>query len=101
MPRTNPETKFKCKVQKRLREIPEIFFFKTQEVSVRGIPDVLICYQGMFYAWELKTEKGKLDPLQEHVLNNIKLAGGIARVVTPANLDECMEELLSGKRTSN
>ena len=97
MPRTNPETKFKCKVQDKLKQVPELWVVKIQQVALRGIPDLLICYKGMFYAWELKTEKGKLDPLQEHVLNNIKLAGGIARVVTPANLDECMEELLGTK----
>lgn len=91
-----PEGRFKLKVQKRLREIPEIFFFKTQEVSVRGIPDVLICYRGMFYAWELKVNKNKATELQQHVLNNITKAGGIARVVTPDNLDECIEELLNG-----
>lgn len=98
MPRVNPETKFKIEVQKRLKEIPDLWVVKIQMVALRGIPDLLICYKGMLYAWELKTLKGVVEPLQQHVLNNINKAGGIARVVSPANLEECMEELVNGKR---
>lgn len=99
MPRINPETKFKVKVQEKLKQVPGLWNVKIQQVALRGIPDLLICYKGMFYAWELKTSTGKLDSLQEHTLNNIKQAGGTSRVVTPANLDECMEELLGTKNS--
>jgi hypothetical protein len=90
------ETKFKMKVQSRLSQIPGVWHVKIQQVALRGVPDMLICYKGKFFAWELKTLKGRVSDLQRYVLNNITKAGGIARVVTPDNLDECIEELLNG-----
>jgi len=62
-------------------------------VSVRGVPDLLVCYRGQFIALELKTDAGKLDPLQGYILDNIAKAGGISRVVTPKNVKEIFEEL--------
>jgi len=96
MPRTNPETKFKMKVQSRLSGIPELYVVKIQQVALRGVPDMLICYKGKFFAWELKTDTGKPTDLQNYVINKIKQAGGVARVVTPKTFEEAMEELLNG-----
>lgn len=96
MPRVNPETRFKMKVQSRLSSIKELWHVKIQQVALRGVPDMLICYRGKFFAWELKTTHGRVTDLQKYVLDNITKAGGIARVVTPDNLDECIEELLNG-----
>lgn len=93
MPRVNPETRFKMKVQSRLATIPNLWVVKIQQVALRGIPDIIICYKGKFFAWELKVGKNDVTQLQQHVLNNISKAGGVARVVTPDNLEECMEEL--------
>lgn len=94
MPRVNPETKFKMKVQSRLSSIPGIWHVKIQQVALRGIPDILICYKGKFFAWELKVGRNDVTQLQNFVLNNISKAGGVARVVTPESLEEAMEELL-------
>jgi hypothetical protein len=96
MPRVNPETRFKMKVQSRLSSIKELWHVKIQQVALRGVPDMLICYKGKFFAWELKVGRNDVTQLQKYVLDNIKTAGGIARVVTPDNLDECIEELLNG-----
>ena len=91
-----PETRFKLRVTGRLRQIPDLYLVKVQQVAVRGIPDYLICYKGRFFGWELKVPPNKVKPrsLQEHNLNLITQAGGIAREVTPLNLEECIEELL-------
>lgn len=89
-----PETKFKEKVIARLKEIPHLWYAKIQSVSIRGIPDLLICYKGNFVAWELKTDIGTPEALQEYTLNNIRKAGGAARIVTPSNVAEAfMEDL--------
>jgi len=77
------ETKFKEVVQKDLRLLG-CWFFKTQERSRRGIPDIIACMRGVFIAIELKDEGKKLDTLQEYTLNNIALAGGIAIWTTPS-----------------
>lgn len=84
MPRKNPETKFKEKVLEDLKTIPNLWYVKTQEVSVRGIPDLLICYKGRFLAFELKVDSPP-EELQIYTLTKIKQAGGISSLVTPKN----------------
>lgn len=88
------ETKFKTKVLARLKEIPDLWYTKIQMVAIRGVPDILICYKGQFIAFELKTDTGKIDPLQGHILKNIAKAGGVAIVVTPHNVKEIFKEVL-------
>lgn len=72
---------------------PRIWVIKVQQVAKIGDPDILLCVCGFFVAWELKVGKNKATKLQAHKLDQIKKAGGIARVVTPDNLDECLKEL--------
>lgn len=88
------ETKFQTKVLKLLKEIPDLWVVKVSQVSMRGTPDLLICYRGKFVAWELKTDSGVTSPLQEHTLNAITKAQGIARVVTPLSFASAVQELL-------
>ena len=57
-----------------------------------GIPDVVGVCNGHFFAWELKKNYVPTT-LQKYVLNRIDMAGGIARIVTPDNLDSCIKEL--------
>jgi hypothetical protein len=89
------ETRFKLKVQEELKRIPFLWQFKTQQLCLLGIPDIIGCYKGKFFAWELKrNEKERPTRLQAHVLASINLAGGVARVVHPGNLDESIKELI-------
>lgn len=46
-----------------------------------GEPDIVGCYNGRFYAFELKTIVGKPSKLQEYKLGQIRGAGGTALVV--------------------
>lgn len=87
------ETIFKEKVFDRLGEIPGIYYRKIQQVAIRGTLDIIICFRGKFFAWELKIGDNTLDPLQEYEANWIREAGGIARAVTPENLEEAIQEL--------
>lgn len=88
------ETRFKLKVYKRLDTLkPLVWYTKLQQVAKRGDPDLLICCNGKFVAWELKVESNKATVLQQFMLDKIMDSGGMARVVKPSNLDACVEEL--------
>lgn len=89
----HPETRFKEKVQRRLKKLPLVWFVKIQQVAIRGIPDILICANGKFIAWELKVGNNNLTALQKYNIEMINKAHGIAREVTPENLEERLEEL--------
>lgn len=47
-----------------------------------GLPDIIICYGGRFIAVEVKRPGRKATPLQQHVLDEIADAGGVAIVAT-------------------
>lgn len=50
-----------------------------------GIPDLIICYNGFFIAVELKTDIGRLSPLQIAHLDLIQHSGGYTLVLRPNN----------------
>lgn len=87
-----PETAFKEKVLKKIKPIPGLWVVKVQQVALRGIPDLLMCYKGKFLAWELKVGKNDVTRLQQFVLDDITAAGGVARIVTPENLEQVIKE---------
>ena len=91
----NPETKFKEKVLDDLHTLKNIWFFKSQEVSVRGIPDVLICVNGLFVAIELKaTATSKTDVLQRYNLRKIAdVARGRSFLAYPGNWQDIFSAL--------
>ena len=92
---SQPETLFKVKVKKHLDKIPNIWYEKIQQVTIRGTPDFLICYAGRFVAWELKKDaKSKATKLQQYELDGVAKAGGVAVVVHPGNLEEQLRLLV-------
>jgi hypothetical protein len=90
-----PETKFSAKVQKRLRELPKTFVIRIQAGSIVGIPDLIICRNGYFFAWELKVGDNKLTPIQEHTIDKIAEAGGGAWEVRPENLETSINRMIT------
>ena len=90
-----PETIFKEKVYKRLDKIPDLFYEKIQQVALRGTPDIIGCYQGFYFAFELKVGKNKADALQRYTLGKIGDAGGLKLTVYPKSLDQAIERLLA------
>lgn len=57
-----------------------------------GIPDLLVCYKGLFFAFEVKKPKvGKVTRLQELEIERINKAGGHAYVVT--SVDQVKERI--------
>jgi len=91
-----PETLFKNKIRPKLEAIPNSWWVKVQQVSLRGTPDFLGCICGMFVALELKKDaKAPISKLQEHTLMKIAIAGGFSHVVYPENWEEVYERLLN------
>lgn len=88
------ETNFKNKIRPLLTSLPNSWWVKTQQRSVRGTPDFLGCVSGHFVALELKRSiKEKPDPLQAHNLKKILEAGGFAWVTYPENWPEIYSAL--------
>lgn len=88
-----PETRLKEKVKRELALLPNLWIEKIQQRCIRGTPDFLGVIQGRGLALELKSETGKLEPLQQRKLQLFRQAGGIAHVVDPDNFEEVLEEL--------
>ena len=54
------------------------------QYGTAGLPDIIVCFHGMFVAFEVKTPTGKLTKLQETTLRRINAAKGHAYKVTSA-----------------
>lgn len=69
-------------LQTRLKEIGAwVYKVHGTPMSRGGVPDLLFCYYGVFYAVEMKTETGELAPRQRVELERIRAAKGRALVV--------------------
>lgn len=66
-----------------LKSVPGCFYWKEHGgmYGTSGIPDIIVCWDGRFYAFEVKTETGRPTKLQEAVIRKIKAAGGAVAVV--------------------
>lgn len=97
-----PEGKTKRKLTlflRRLQPVPYLFFPATGGYGRSGIPDVVGCWAGRFFAIECKAE-GKLNnttALQERELELIREAGGIAFVYDGTMTEEELINRLEGK----
>ncbi len=71
------------KIMKYLKTVPGCFCWKEHGgmYGTAGIPDVIACVNGRFFAFEVKTETGKPTALQEATIRKILAAGGTAAVV--------------------
>ena len=67
----------------RLKAEPACFAWKEHGgmYGTAGLPDIVCCLDGRFFAFEVKTPSGQLTKLQEHTLERIRAAGGRAFVV--------------------
>ena len=66
-----------------LRSLDGCFCWKEHggPYGTNGIPDIICCYHGRFYAFEVKTDTGRPTMLQEAVIRKILAAGGVALIV--------------------
>jgi hypothetical protein len=60
------EAQVLAKIARYLQTIPEVWFYKTHggPFGKAGIPDIIGCYWGIFFAIEVKRPGGKATPLQ-------------------------------------
>ena len=98
------EHQFQKIVKLKLNEIDGCFHFTKEALALRGLPDIVGCYQGRFFAWELKRserearKKTGRNVLQWYILELIRRAGGIGEVVYPDNLELKLQQLLGTHR---
>ena len=90
-----PEKKVKTKVVAILKEFGAYYFYPvTGGYGASGVPDIVGCYKGNFFAVECKAGKGKTTALQEKNIANIYAAGGTALVVNEDNIDDVRNMLI-------
>lgn len=68
-----------------------IFCFKVHgsQFMMVGLPDIICCYRGRFFAFETKMDKGKASKIQLFIHTKIRAAGGVVEVIR--TLDEAIE----------
>lgn len=89
-----PEAKVKKVVVQQLKDMGAYFFYPvTGGYGRSGVPDIIGCYNGIFFGIECKAGKNKPTPLQEKNLDDIAEAGGLAMVVNEDNMRTVREAL--------
>tara|TARA_Y100000389_G_C17460860_1_gene521572 strand:+ start:81 stop:377 length:297 start_codon:yes stop_codon:yes gene_type:complete len=83
-----PEKKVKDKVVKILKEFGVYYFFPaTYGFGRSGVPDIVCCLEGNFFAIECKAGKNKPTALQEREMEAIRKTKGVALVVNEENIE--------------
>lgn len=83
-----PESKVKKKVAELLKKYDAYYFFPAMGAFGRaGIPDIVGCYRGRYFAVECKAGKGKTTAIQEAEIKKIQRAQGYAFVINEDNID--------------
>lgn len=74
-------------ILKFLKSFPNCFAWKEHGgmYGTAGIPDIIACINGKFYAFEVKTAIGKTTALQDATIRKITNCGGHAYVVRSAD----------------
>lgn len=87
-------------ILKYFKTVPRCFAWKEHGgmYGTAGIPDIIACIDGGFYAFEVKTEVGKPTALQEATIRKILSAGGTAMVVR--SVDE-VRNIVNGSLNNN
>ena len=95
------ESAFKKAVKAKLDKTPNLYYFVKEALSIRGIADIIGCYRGIFFAWELKRSQvegtkttGRIV-LQKYNLDKVIQAGGIGEIVYPENFEETYNTLIA------
>ena len=90
-----PEAKVKKKVVQQLKLLDAYYFYPvTGGYGRSGVPDIVGCYKGKFFAIECKAGTNKPTPLQELNIEQIKQSSGLALVINEENVDSVYSILL-------
>ena len=86
---TTPEGKVKKRAKELLDKMGAYYFMPaTGGFGRSGVPDIVGCFNGVFFAVECKSGKNIPTALQEREMQNIKRAGGKAWVVNEENVEQ-------------
>ena len=89
-----PEAKVKKVVVAQLKKLCAYYFYPvTGGYGQSGVPDIVGCYEGLFFGIECKAGKNKPTPLQEKNLEQIRAAGGLNMVVNENNMNNIINDL--------
>lgn len=89
------------RLEKMVKAGAPLYWFIKEAGSLRGIPDLIICANGSFVAWELKRSRDEAEKttgrivLQRYTLLRIQRAHGVAEIVHPENLEDNLRVLHS------
>lgn len=83
-----PEAKVKKRVVDLLKQHGVYYFYPvTGGFGRSGVPDIVCCKKGRFFAVECKAGRNKPTALQEAEIHKIRSAGGHAFVINEDNLE--------------
>ena len=89
-----PEAKVKKQIVQQLKAIGAYYFYPvTGGYGQSGVPDIVGCYEGLFFGIECKAGKNKPTPLQDKNLAQIRAAGGLDMVVNEINMNTVADDL--------
>ena len=88
------EAIFRDRAMGILKKLPNTWFTRIEQQTIRGTPDVLGCVNGAFVALEFKSsQEANVTQLQILNLQNIDKSGGMAFVVYPENFNEVFQTI--------
>jgi len=94
-----PEGKVKKKVKEYLQSIGAWYYMPVSNGMGRvGCPDILVCYKGLFMAFETKAP-GKINnvtPNQQREIDDIQRAYGLAHVVDDVEQVKSLIDTMKG-----
>lgn len=96
-----PEGKVKEKAKRILESIGAYYFMPaTGGYGRSGVPDIVGCLNGVFFAIECKANGGRPTALQLREIDRINVAGGFAIVVDEGNVSllESLSKLLGERQ---
>lgn len=89
---------YQNKIKPWLDSLDNCWYFRL-ELGVFGMPDIIGCYHGRFFALELKRSELELSKprtkLQGIILGRIRNAGGFGEFIYPENLEDMKALLIS------
>lgn len=84
-----PEAKVKKRVVDQLKLLGAYYFYPvTGGYGSSGVPDIIGCYNGRFFAIECKAGTNKPTALQQKNIDAIRKSGGEALVINESNMME-------------
>lgn len=96
MSKKTPEGEVKARIREVLDSLDKCWFFApaANEWTRIGVPDVVGCYRGRFFALEAKRDEKHKPTLSQRLIHaRIRAAGGIILVVHAGNVESLHHKL--------